>query len=211
MSGPSSSQLQLQQEQMAFYQQGVQESQTAFAEDQGLLKQMEAVYSPILAKGPNQEGFSGAEKGNLDAQAIQGTASNYSQAARAVGEQGSAEGGGDNPLPSGGATQAKEEVATAAAGQESSEESQILQADYAQGYNEFTQAGGALATASSQLNPTAYEGSATGAGTAAENTANQINQEQNSWIAPVLGAAGALGGAAISTFGAPQPQPSDDF
>ena len=62
MSGPSSQQLQLQDEQMQFYQQGQQESQTAFSEQQDLLKQMEQVYSPILAKGPNQEGFSGEEK-----------------------------------------------------------------------------------------------------------------------------------------------------
>jgi hypothetical protein len=200
MSGPSSSQLQLQQEQMDFYKAGQQESQTAFGEQQDLLKQMEAVYNPILAKGPNQEGFSGAEKAALDAQAVQGTAANYSQAAKAVGEQVAAQGGGDNPLPSGAGTQLKEEVATSAAAQESGEESQILSADYAQGYNEFTQAGNALATASSQLNPTGYEGAATGAGTAAETTANQINQEQNSWLAPVLGAAGALGSAGIGAI-----------
>lgn len=200
MSGPSSTQIQLQQEQADFYAQGIAESNTAFGEDQSLLKQMEAVYEPILAKGPNQEGFSPAEKAALDAQAIQGTASNYSQAARAVGENIAAQGGGDNPLPSGSGEQLKEEVAASAAGAESQEEQQILEADYAQGLQEFDQAGNALSVASGQLNPTAYEGAATSAGSAAETTAKDINAEQNSWIAPVLGAVGAIGGG-IATGG----------
>jgi hypothetical protein len=176
----------------------MQESQTAYGEDQSLLKQMEAVYSPILAKGPNTNAFAGAEQNALDAQAIQGTASNYTEAARAVGSEVAAQGGGDNPLPSGAGEQLKEEVAASAAGAESGEEEQILQAGYGEGEREFEHAGNELSVASGQLNPTAYEGAATGAGSAAETTANQIDQEQNSWEAPVLGAVGGLGGAVIS-------------
>jgi hypothetical protein len=194
MSGPSSTQLQLQQEQVSFYQQATEESEATFGEQQDLLKQMEAVYDPILAKGPTQPGFSGAEDEALNAQATQGTATAYSQAARAVGEQTAAEGGGNNPLPSGGETQLKEEVAESAAGQEASEKEQILQADYAQGYSEFENAGSSLAVASGELNPANYETAATGAGSAAETTAAAINQEENSWEAPVLGAVGAAAG-----------------
>jgi hypothetical protein len=200
MSGPSATQLNLQQEQADFYAQGIQMSQTTFGEDQDLLKQMESVYEPILAKGPNTNAFAGAEQNALDAQVIQGTASNYSQAARAVGEQVAAEGGGDNPLPSGAGEQLKEEVATSAAGAESAEETQILEAGYAEGEQEFQQAGSALSVASGQLNPAGYENAATSAGSAAETTANQINQEENSWIAPVLGAAGNLGAAGIGAI-----------
>ena len=196
MSGPSSEQLQLQDEQMQFYQEGMQESRSAFGEQQDLLKQMEAVYEPILAKGPNQNAFAGAEENALNAQAVEGTAGNYQRAARAVGEQIAAQGGGDNPLPSGGSEQLKEEVALSAAGEQSQEESQILAAGYATGEKEFEQAGAGLAEASGQLSPTNYLTATTGAGSAAETTANQINQEQNSWLAPVLGAVGAIGGAA---------------
>lgn len=198
MTGPSGTQLSLQGDQMAFYQQGMQESQTTFAEDQDLLKEMESVYEPILNKGPNQNAYAGAEENALDAEAIQGTATNYSQAARAVGSQIAAEGGGDNPLPSGGADALKEEVGVAAAAQESGEEEQILQSGYQAGEEEFEQAGQALSVASGQLNPASYENAATSAGQAAETTANQINQEENSWEAPMLGALGSLGGAAIS-------------
>ncbi len=198
MSGPSSTQMELQQEQAQFYQEGMQESQTAFAEQQSLLKQMQAVYDPILAKGPNQEGFSTEEENTLNAQAVQGTATNYTEAAKGVNEQLDAEGGGNNPLPTGGATQLREEVAASAAGQESGEEEQIQQANYAQGYNEFEGATQALTTASGELSPTSYETAATSAGSAAEQTANQINQEQNSWITPVMGAVGAVGGQVVN-------------
>ncbi len=201
MSGPSSTQMELQQEQADFYAQGIQESQTAFSEDQDLLKQMEAIYDPILAKGPNTNAFAGPEQSALDAQAVEGTSRNYTQAARAVGEQVAAEGGGDNPLPSGAGEQLKEEVATSAAGQESEEEQQILQAGYSEGEKEFEEAGAALSTASGQLSPASYETAATGAGSAAETTASAINQEENSWIAPVLGAATGIASSAISEFG----------
>src|SRR5271166_1661452 len=201
MSGPSSSQIQLGQEQQQFFQEGMQEAATNYGEQQDLLAQMEAVYNPILAKGPNAPGFSPAEQAALDAQAEQGTAANYTQAAKAVGENIAAEGGGSNPLPSGAEAEAKGEVATAAAGQESAEEQQILQANYATGEKEFENAGEELATASGQLNPAGYESAATTAGQAAETTANQINQEKNSWMAPVLGALGSLGSAGLNALG----------
>lgn len=185
---------------MSFYQQGMQESKTTFGEQQDLLKQMEAVYNPILAKGPNQKGFSAEEETTLNAQTVEGTAENYRAAAKAVNEQMAAQGGGDNPLPTGGQEQLKEEVAASAAGEQSREETQVQQADYAQGYDEFKQAGEALSVASGQLNPTSYMHEATSAGSAAETTAKDINTEQNSWMAPVFGAIGAVGGA-VATGG----------
>jgi hypothetical protein len=201
MTGPSASQIQLGAEQQQFFQQGMQEATANYGEQQDLLAQMEAVYNPILAKGPNAEGFSPAEQAALDAQAEQGTATNYTQAARAVGENIAAEGGGNNALPAGGGTQLKEEVAESAAGQESGEEQQILQANYATGEKEFENAGTELAVASNQLNPAGYASAATGEGSAAETTANQINQEKNSWMAPVLGALGSIGSGAMSSLG----------
>jgi hypothetical protein len=198
MCGASSQQVQLEQEQADFYQNGIEESKTAFSEQQALLAQMEAVYDPILAKGPNQMGYSQDELNDLNGQAVEGTANNYKQAATAVNEQLAAQGGGNIPLTTGGQTQLKAEVASAAAQQQSSEEEQIQQAGYAQGYNEFTQATSALATASGELNPTAYENAATGAGSAAATTANQIAQENNSWINAAIGAAGSIGGAVVN-------------
>ena len=198
MSGPTATQLQLQGAQTDFYKEGAAQSQTVFNEDQSLVALMNAVYEPIFAKGPNQEGFSPAEKSNLDSQAIEGTATNYTHAASAVGEQIAAQGGGDNPL----ATTVVPQIAEAAAGEESREESQIVAADYEQGHRNFEEAGQGLAETSSQLNPTSYETAATGAGSAAETTAKDIVSEQNSWMAPVFGAIGAVGTAAGGDYAA---------
>lgn len=197
MSGPSDTQLELQQEQMQFYQEAQKESTLAFGEQQDLLNEMKSVYEPILAKGPGQKGFSNAEEGELTGQAVEGTAGNYTRAARAVGSEIATEGGG-NPLASGGEQQAREEVALSSAGEQSREEEQILQADYAAGEHQFEEAGAGLATASGQLSPTSYLTAATGAGSSAESTAATITSEENSWMQPVFGAVGALGGAVLS-------------
>jgi len=196
MTGPSSEQLQLQQEQIDFYQQGMKQSQETFAQQQELLKQMESVYGPILAKGPEQEGFTGQEKEALQAESIEGTARNYTHASQALGEKLAAE-GGDNPLLSGSEASLEAGVAESAAGEQSREQTQIIEADYAQGAKNFEEATAAIETASGQLNPVAFENAATSAGSSAETTAKDINAEENSWLQPVLGAVGALGGAVI--------------
>lgn len=197
MCGASSQQEQLASEESAFYAQGMQESATVFAEDQALNAAMNAVYEPILAKGPNQTGFSEAELNSLNAQAVEGTAQNYQQAGKAVNEQMAAEGGGNISLPTGAQTQAKEEVASAAAGQESSEESQITQANYAQGYSEFQGATAAMEAESGQLSPASYENAASNAGSVANSEANAIQAANNSWINAAIGAVGSIGGAAL--------------
>lgn len=198
MCGPTGAQQQLQQEQMDFYQQGQQEAKQTFGEQQGILQQLESVYEPILAKGPNAKGFSQAEEQDLNATAVDQTAQNYARAAKVAGEQIASEGGGNVP---GGTTgsqeQLREEVAAASAQQESTEESQIKQSNYAAGREEFAQATGALATASGQLSPVSYENAATEAGGAAATTANEIAQENNSWINAAIGAAGSIGSSVV--------------
>jgi hypothetical protein len=197
VSGPSAAQENLSDEQAAFYQQATTQSQQTYAEDQKLQQQFAAIYDPILAKGPNQQGFSTQELQGLDAQAVEGTAENYQGAAKAVNEHLAAEGGGSNPLPSGASAELQEEVANSAAGQESSEENQINQANYAQGYSEFEGATGALESEEGNLNPVGYENAATGAGSAAESTMKDINAESDSWENAAIGAAGSIGGAVV--------------
>ena len=131
---------------------------------------------------------------------MEGTAENYGSAAKAVNEQLAGEGGGTNPLPSGAQTELKQQVANSAAQSESQQETGILSSDYAQGYSEFQDATGGLLSIGTQLSPTAYTGAATGAGTAASNEANTIAAQQNSWLAPVLGAVGSIGGGFAGDF-----------
>lgn len=200
--GASSTQMELQQEQVSFYQQAQEEAATTFAEQQAALAQMKSVYDPILAAGPNQEGFSPEEKTSMESTAIEGTATNYQNAAKAVNEQLAAEGGGNIPGGTTGAQeQLKEEVATSAAAQLSSEQEQITQADYATGQQNFAQATAAEENTSGQYNPTSFESNATTAGSAAETTAAAIVNENNSWMNAALGAAGSIGSAAVTQVG----------
>jgi hypothetical protein len=197
MCGATDQQKQLETEQAAFYQQATQEASTTFSQQQALHAQIKSIYDPILAAGPSQEGFSEAEKQNLEAQTVEGTAENYKSASKALGEKIGAQGGGDIPGLTGSQAQLEEELAASSAGSKSQQENQIVQADYAQGRSNFAGATAAEFGVSGELNPTAYNNSATGAGDAASKTANDIAQAQNSWINAALGAAGAIGGAVI--------------
>ena len=82
MCGATAAQTNLQNEQAQFYQTANQEAAQTYGEDQALLQQMQSVYAPILAKGPNQEGFSAAETQDLNSQAVEGTAENTSRRRR---------------------------------------------------------------------------------------------------------------------------------
>ena len=197
MCGATQQQQQLESEQAAFYQEATQESNTAFAQQQALHQEMLSVYAPILQAGPSQEGFSQQEKDVLNAQAIEGTAENYEQAARATNERIAAQSGGQPSLPTGGQIQLQEELATSAAAEKSKEQTQIQEASFAQGEQNFANATSAVEGVSGELNPVAYEGAATGSGSAAATTANQIAEENNSWVNAALGAAGSLGSAVV--------------
>jgi hypothetical protein len=192
MCGSTSAQNNLQQEQADFYQQGMQQQATEYGEDQSILQQMQSTLTPIFQAGPNQYGFNASEQNALNTSATEGGASSYAQASKALNEQQAAE-GGTSYLPGGAQTEAKEQLAASAAAQQAQAKTQITEAGYQQGYNQWQAAAQGLGETSSQLNPEGGENAATSAGEAAGTTANQIAQENNSWLAPVLGAAGAIG------------------
>jgi hypothetical protein len=197
MCGPTSAQTQLQQEQADFYQEAQQQQQQVYGEDQQILKTMTGIYEPILAAGPSQTGFSQQEETALNTQATEGVSTNYAQAAKASAENEASLGGGNTYLPSGVAEQTQAEIAAAAAGQRSTEQAQITEANYAQGYNEWQNAAEGLATVGGELSPVGYSGAATGAGNAASTTANEIAQEDNSWVNAAIGAGTSIAGGVI--------------
>lgn len=198
MCGATSEQKQLQAAQIDFYKESVKEAETAFGESQAMLTSIKSIYDPILAKGINQKGFSDEERTNLDTQIKEGTASNFQKASRAANEQMATLGGGNNPMPTGGQEQLKEEVANAAATEESRQQSQVITADYAQGRENFVQATNAELAASAQLNPVNFNEAATGAGSAAEKTASDIAAADSSWVNAALGAVGSIGSAVVA-------------
>jgi hypothetical protein len=177
---------------MAAYQQAQELATQEFGDMQAVYAPMKAQFQSIFDMGPSQEGFSDAEKQNLETGVIEGTARNYSQAARAVGGQLAAGGGGY--MPSGAADQLKLDTALSAAQEKTGEEGQIKEASFQQGRQNWADASKGLLTIASGYNPLGFEEAATRSGTAAANTANQIAQEQNSWINAAIGAVGTIGG-----------------
>jgi len=176
-------------------------TQEEYGDQQAIYGPMSSQFKSILAKGPNQEGFSAGETEDLNAQAEEGTAENYKNAAKAVGESEAAEGGGNIAMPSGAQDEEKAGIATSAAQQESAEESQIKGADYQEGLSEWNDAAAGLETIAAGENPIGAENAATGAGSAAGTTASQVAEEQNSWENAALGAAGSIGSAVVNQVG----------
>lgn len=192
---------QLQQEQISAYQSAQQMTAQQYSNQQAIYGPMTSQFQSIFNRGPNQEGFSEPQKQDLNATAVEGTAENYEGSARAVNEEEAAEGGGDIPLSTGGELQQKENVAESSAKEESSEESQIKQADYTEGENEWAAAGSGLESIAAGDNPLGFENAETSSGSAASTTAEQIAQEQNSWETAAIGAVGtAAGGWASGGF-----------
>jgi hypothetical protein len=198
-------QTELGDEQIAAYQQAADLTKQQYANQQAIFGPMVTQFQSIFAKGPGQKGFSDEENADLQSQAEEGTAENYGNAARAVGETTAARGGGTNPLPTGADSAIQSNIATSAAQEESRQESQIEAADYSQGYNEWENAGQGLESIAAGENPLGYQANETSSGSAASTTAGQIASEDDSWLNATIGAvgsaAGMASGASINKWG----------
>jgi hypothetical protein len=198
MCGATGAQSQLQQEDLQTLQEYNSMMQEQYANQGAIYAKVSSVLDPILEAGPGQQGFSGAEENDLNAQAVAGTAQNYNAAAKAVGEETAAEGGGNSLIGSGAAEQLKQEVANSAAQTESNEETQIQEQDYLTGRENFqTAEEGEMAIAAGE-NPLGYASAATNESNATANVAGEIATENNSWYSAALGAAGSIGSAVAS-------------
>lgn len=199
--GASSQQNQISNEQNAFYQQATQQQSTLFGEQQGILSQLKGEFSPILKAGPSQQGYSAGEKTALDTSAIDNSGNAYQNAETALNDQYAGAGGGSEYVPSGAQQQMDAGVAEAGAQQLAGAKNTILQNDYTQGNQNFNNAASTLSGVAGQYNPIGQSSAATGAGSAASNTANQIASQNNAWEGVLGGAAGsALGGWASGGF-----------
>jgi hypothetical protein len=191
--GPSASQTQLAAQQQAFFGALQNSYQQTFAGQQQILSSLKNAWSPILAAGPGQYGFTAPEDAAMRSQATQGTAGNYAQASRAL-NAGLAVKGGDGQVVSGGNAQLNAQVAQAAAGQQSAENLGITQAGYAQGLNNFNAASAALGGVAQYMNPAGYIAGANQAGSSAFNSAT-TNYAEAQAASPWNAVSGILGGA----------------
>jgi len=153
--------------QAAFYNEQTKQYNTVFGESQGILKNLTAQFTPILQAGPNQQGFSAAELNNLNSTAVTGSGQAYHSIEQALAQQEAAQGGGNDYLPSGAKLQLQEELAASAAQNVSAQESQIQQANYETGRQNFQFASSVLGNTAGQLNPAGFSNATTASGTAA--------------------------------------------
>jgi hypothetical protein len=197
MCGANQQQQQISDAQQQMYQTLNSSYQTAFGQSQAITNALTAQFQPILAAGPGQQGFSAGENQSLNTSAAENIAQNYAAAQKATAQVLAARGGGNTLLPDSTSANLIAQNANLAAQQRSQAQNTITQANYAQGYQNWGQAANVLTSTAGLLNPNAYAGSATGAGTAAANTANQIAQANNSVWNAAIGALGSVGGAAL--------------
>ena len=205
--GATPGQQQLAQSQTSGYNTLVNQAQSQFGNASGVFQDLVSSFAPIVAAGPNQQGFSPAEVSAMNSQAITSTGQGYRNAKAAVGNAESAVGGGNTGDTSGGATVGENlSLAENAANQTSSELNNITQQNYATGRQNYFNAASGLAGAPGVFGTANQAGQvATGAGEAAAGTQNQIASQNNSWVGAVTGALGNVAGmasaAAIKNLG----------
>lgn len=200
MCGPSQQEKNLSQEQADMYQKMNDAYTTTFGQNQAITGALTKTFTPILAAGPGQEGFSQGEKDALQTGATESTATDYANANRTTSQALAARGGGNAFLPSGVTTQLNANNATGAAGELASEENKNKLADYSQGYQNWQTAANVLGSTASLLNPNAAGSTALSAGSEAFGSANTIQQQQDSGWKLAAGALGSVAGAAAGNL-----------
>jgi hypothetical protein len=188
-------------QQTSLTQQMTQQGQQIFGNSSQVFNDLIGSLSPTVAAGPSQQGFSQAELSNLNSSAITQTGQSYQNEKSAVGNAMAASGGGTSALPSGATEGADFSLAENAGNQTASQLSQIKQADYQQGEQNYNTALSGMESATGVFNPATSAGSA--ASSAAENeatTANQIATQNNSWVQGVTGALGGIAAGGMNGY-----------
>jgi hypothetical protein len=173
---------------------------TVFGENQNILSSLKTALQPIIAAGPNQQGFSPAELTNLQGQATNLSAQGANNAEIAAQNREASAGGGSAAIPSGASEQINAMVNNSANQNLANTQANITAENYATGRQNFFNAQGDLASAAGALeNPATQAGNAaTGANTESMNAATQIQQANDEWVSALGGMVGSLGGAALS-------------
>lgn len=200
--GASNEQTQIFKGQQSLMKQLVSQAQSIFGSVSGGFNDIMKAFSPILAAGPNQKGYSAPLEAALKSEAITDTGQAYKNAKEAVGENFAAQGGGNVALPGG--TQAAEDANLAGQGAEqtASALTKINESNYDVGRQNFDTAAKAIESAPSMFSPATSAGdAATSAGSAAAKTADDISQSNNQWVSAVTGALGGIAGNLIKPGG----------
>jgi hypothetical protein len=201
MCGPSGSQEATANQSQDFSTMLMNNYGTLFNGQQKVLDSIGQSLNPIVAAGPSQQGFSGAELSNLQTQAINNSgaaAKNAEQAARTFGA--GEGGGGTSGVTSGITKQIESGIASQQAGNLGAEQTQIQQANYNQGNQNYWRAQGGEQALAGLENPNGAAGSSIAAGNEAFGQETQINTENNAEAQDIAGFATALAGTGASIY-----------
>jgi hypothetical protein len=205
MCGATNAQNEQEQETTQAYQTATAQAQQVFGASSTAFSDLMKSYQPIVAAGPSQLGFSQQELSSLNSSAITQTGIEAKNEKAALGnsEATAAGTGGSGPVGPGGATIGADLGLEENAGnQTASELSQIQQADYQTGRQNYQNAVTGLAGASSVFNPaTGATSAATGAGESATTATQNVASAQQSGWQLAASALGSVAGAALGNGG----------
>jgi hypothetical protein len=200
MCGSNKNQQDITDEQSAFYKQMTDQYATIFGESQAITGALTSAFTPILQAGPSQQGFSQAQDTAMRTQNTETVATDYAQAQRATAQALAAKGGGNTFLPSSTTANILAGNANAAAATRAQGENEITRENYAQGYQNWNTAASVLSSTAGLLSPTSFAGATTGAGSAADTSANALAASSFAPWGAALGALGSVGGMAAGGY-----------
>jgi hypothetical protein len=156
-------------------------------------------FQPIVAAGPNQEGYTPAQKADLISKAVTDAGNSYRTASTAARQAQAAVGGGNMALPGGAAIGTNLAIANSAAQLEANSKQRIREDSLNLGRQNFFAAAPILSGSTDVFNPvTGMAQAANSGGQAASDTANQIAAANNSWVNATIGALGGIAGSFAS-------------
>jgi hypothetical protein len=197
MCGPSHQQEQLAGQATSFASTLQSNYNTQFSNQSDVLSKLNQTMSPILAAGPNQQGYSPQELSTLNSRAISNAGGTYKNAAQAVGGQ-LAGRGGDSGLTSGVDAQIKAGLASSAAGNASNALNTIQTNNYDVGRDNFYKAAGAQQTLAKLYDPNATGDLANSEGQAAFGEVTKVQDEKNQEQQAIAGGIESIAGIALT-------------
>ena len=196
--GPSQQQEALAGQETAFSNLLQSNYNTNFGAQSAELQKLNNTFTPIAQAGPDQQGFGPQELAALNTQAGEGIAANYAKAQQSLNTNLSAQGGGNEFLPTGAQSQLKSSLATAGANELSNAQIGITEANYNQGRTNYNNATSGLNALAQEYNPNAIAGETTSANQGAFGEETKIQDMKNQEVASIAGGITSLAGGFLS-------------
>ena len=193
--GPSGAEEQTQAQQESLANQLAADFGSRFATQTSMLNQLNQSLSPIISKGPSQQGMSPQELAAFNTQAINSAGAAARNARQAAGNFSAGQGGGaSSGLQSGIQKQINASIDSSVANNLSNQQLGITEANYNQGRQNYQAGLSALLSTAGISNPGEFSGQAGQGYSQSFNEANTINQQKNQVGADIAGFATSLAG-----------------